>query len=158
MLLGGLCLGALSFGAVGAGCAHDTPVYVAGPLPPAPPPPPAPRSPPAHHAVDHRDWTKLGERWVDGTRDRDVITVDENKGPYRRVMIVVENSALEMFDVDITFADGEVFSPHTRHVFEAETRSHTIDLPGTRRSIRKVAFRYGNLPGGGRAQAELWAQ
>jgi len=104
------------------------------------------------------DWNKLGERWVDGTRDRDVIPVGIRAGAYRRVMIVVENSALEMYNVEVHFADGSVFSPQTRHVFAANTRSHVIDLPGARRSIRSVEFHYGNLPGGGRAQAELWAQ
>ena len=79
-------------------------------------------------------------------------------GSYRRIMIVVENSALEMHDVTVHFADGTSFSPPTRHVFAANTRSHVIDLPGTRRSIQSIEFRYGNLPGGGRAQAELWAQ
>jgi hypothetical protein len=33
-----------------------------------------------------------------------------------------------------------------------------IDLPGDARVIRSVEFRYGNLPGGGRAKAELWAE
>ena len=104
------------------------------------------------------DWNKLGERWVDGTRDRDFIPVGARAGAYRRIMIVVENSALEMQDVVVHFDDGSAFSPPTRHVFAANTRSHVIDLPGTRRNIRSVEFRYGNLPGGGRAQAELWAQ
>jgi hypothetical protein len=63
-----------------------------------------------------------------------------------------------MYNVEVHFADGSVFSPQTRHVFAANTRSHVIDLPGARRSIRSVEFHYGNLPGGGRAQAELWAQ
>jgi len=117
------------------------------------------RDPPRAAYVEPRaDWNKLGERWVDGTRDRDVIPVGIRAGAYRRVMIVVENSALEMYDVEVHFADGSVFSPQTRHVFAANTRSHVIDLPGARRSIRSVEFHYGNLPGGGRAQAELWAQ
>jgi hypothetical protein len=111
------------------------------------------------HAVTARtDWKKLGERWVDGTRDRDVITVGADDGAYRRMMIVVEHSALEMHDVVVTFRDGSRFSPPTRLVFSANTRSQVIDLPGTQRVIRTVDFRYGNLPGGGRAQAELWAQ
>jgi hypothetical protein len=100
----------------------------------------------------------LGERSVDGVRDRDVISVGGREGRYRRIMIVVENSALEMFDVVVTFGDGERFSPATRHVFSANTRSHVIDLPGDARVIRSVEFRYGNLPGGGRARAELWAE
>jgi len=130
--------------AAGIGCAHRQP---------------APREGHHEHAVESRgDWTKLGERWVDGARDRDVITVGAHEGRYRRMMIVVEHSALEMFDVVVTFGDGTRFSPTTRHVFSADTRSHVIDLPGRDRVIRTVEFRYGNLPGGGRAQAELWAQ
>ena len=117
------------------------------------------RAPAREYRTDYRgDWNKLGERWVDGSRDRDVIPVGGRYGAYRRIMIVVEHSALEMDDVVVRFADGSAFSPQTRHVFAANTRSHVIDLPGSRREIRSVEFRYGNLPGGGRAQAELWAQ
>ena len=117
------------------------------------------RPAPREYRADYRgDWNKLGERWVDGTRDRDVIPVGPRAGAYRRIMIVVENSALEMQDVVVRFDDGSAFSPPTRHVFAANTRSHVIDLPGARRNIQSVEFRYGNLPGGGRAQAELWAQ
>src|SRR6476646_6613542 len=117
-------------------------------------PPERGAAPPASRAEWRGDWRKLGERWVDGTRDRDVIPVGVREGAYRRIMIVVEHSALEMYDVTVRFADGSSFSPPTRHVFAANTRSHVIDLPGTRRSIHSVEFRYGNLPGGGRAEAE----
>ena len=117
------------------------------------------RSTPRAYRADYRaDWNKLGERWVDGTRDRDVIPVGERYGAYRRIMIVVEHSALEMNSVVVNFEDGSSFAPATRHVFAANTRSHVIDLPGTRRNIRSVELRYSNLPGGGRAQAEIWAQ
>jgi hypothetical protein len=111
----------------------------------------------AHGAEPHGNWRKLGERSVDGARDRDVITVGAREGSYRRIMIVVEHSPLEMYDVKVTFTDGGMYSPATRHTFGANTRSHVIDLPGGRRTIRSVEFRYGNLPGHGRAQAELWA-
>ena len=114
--------------------------------------------PAEYRATSRADWNKLGERWVDGTRDRDVIPVGTRDGAYQRIMIVVENSALEMHDVVVHFGDGTSFSPPTRHVFAANTRSHVIDLPGARRNIRLIEFRYGNLPGGGRAQAEVWAQ
>ena len=73
-------------------------------------------------------------------------------------MIVVEHSALQMDDVVVNFSDGSRFSPTTRLMFAENSRSQVIDLPGNRRAIRSVEFRYGNLPGGGRAQAELWAQ
>ncbi|MDB4982556.1 MAG: hypothetical protein JWM82_3308 [Myxococcales bacterium] len=130
--------------ALGAGCAHRAPERRP--------------APPEARAEYRGEWIKLGERWVEGAHDRDVIPVGAREGTYRRIMIVVENSALEMYDVDVTFGDGSVFSPHTRHIFAADTRSHVIDLPGASRTIRDVQFRYGNLPGGGRAKAELWAE
>jgi len=103
-------------------------------------------------------WEKLGERMVDGKVDRDVIHVGRAEGKFSRINLVVEHSALEMFDVVVRFGDGTDFSPNVRHVFGENTRSRVIDLPGDRRVIRSVEFRYGNLPGGGRAQIELWAQ
>jgi hypothetical protein len=101
-------------------------------------------------------WERLGERWVNGGADRDVIHVGRAEGRFRRLQIVVENSALEMFDMQIVFGDGSTYSPPTRMVFERNTNSRVIDLPGGARVIRRVEFRYGNLPGGGRAQVELW--
>jgi hypothetical protein len=119
---------------------------------------PAERRPPPPAVEPHADWVKLGERWVDGTHDRDQIPVGAREGTYRRIMIVVDNSALEMHGLDVRFDDGSVFSPRTRHVFAPDTRSRVIDLPGSRRTIRDVTFYYGNLPGGGKAKAELWAE
>jgi hypothetical protein len=116
------------------------------------------REPPRVVEAPRGDWVKLGERWVDGTHDRDVITVGAREGRYRQIMFAVEHSALEMYDVTVTFGDGERFSPPTRHVFGAETRSRVIDLPGAARVIRSVEFRYGNLPGGGKARLELLAK
>jgi hypothetical protein len=134
-------LGAL---AAGLGCAHRHE--------------PEPVQPRHEHAGVRGDWVRLGARTVDGTHDRDVIAVGAREGKYHRIMIVVEHSALEMFDVVVTFGDGSRFSPPTRHIFGANTRSHVIDLPGNARIIRNVEFRYGNLPGGGQAEAELWAE
>ncbi|MCB9562903.1 MAG: hypothetical protein H6709_11600 [Kofleriaceae bacterium] len=103
-------------------------------------------------------WDRLGERRVDGAVDRDVIHVGRDDGRYRRIKLVVEGSALEMYDVVVVFGDGQQFSPTTRLVFGRGTTSRTIDLPGGARVIRRVEFRYGNLPGGGRAHVVLWAR
>lgn len=128
----------------GVGCAHKSAERREPRVVEAPPP--------------RGDWVRLGERWVDGTHDRDVIPVGAREGRYHQIMFVVEHSALEMYDVIVTFGDGERFSPPTRHVFSAETRSRVIDLPGNARVIRSVEFRYGNLPGGGKARLELLAK
>jgi hypothetical protein len=103
-------------------------------------------------------WEKLGERWVDGKVDRDAIDVGAREGRFRRVMLKVEHSAMELYDIRFVFGDGSDFSPNTRIAFDKDSRTRTIDLPGGARIIRRVEFRTGNLPGGGRAQLEVWAQ
>jgi hypothetical protein len=110
------------------------------------------------HVEDTTLWEKLGERTVTGAGDHDVIRVGGHEGRFRRVMIKVEHSSLTMYDIVITFGNGETFSPDTRLVFGRNSRSRVIDLPGVERIIRRVDFAYGNLPGGGRAQVELWAK
>ena len=103
-------------------------------------------------------WDKLGERWVQGGVDRDVIHVGRDDGRFTKIKLKAEHSALELFDVQVVFADGTAFSPGTRLVFGQGAWSRDIDLPGGARAIRRVEFRYGNLPGGGKAQLELWAR
>jgi len=103
-------------------------------------------------------WEKLGERNVDGKADRDTIAVGRAEGRFSAIQIKVEQSALEMYDVLVTFGDGTTFSPPTRLVFRNGETSRVVDLPGAKRVIKKVEFKYGNLPGGGRAQIELWGK
>lgn len=103
-------------------------------------------------------WTRLGERWVNHGADHDTILVGAVEGRFTSVALRVEHSALELFDITITFGDGTTFSPGTRLIFAEDTASRTIDLPGGARVIRRVDFHYANLPGGGRAQLELWAR
>jgi hypothetical protein len=128
-----------------------------------PAPPPSPPAPPGRDKLSDRqfdrrsNWDKLGERWVEGRVDRDTIKVGKKDGAFVAFALVVEHSAVEVFDVVVTFGDGSTWSPNTRLVFGAGTTSRVIDLPGDARFIKKVEFRYGNLPGGGKAQVELWA-
>lgn len=103
----------------------------------------------------HSAWDKLGERWVDGRVDRDVVPVVRRER-YQRIMLVVEHSAVELYDVVIVFGNGEVYAPGTRLTFGQGATSREIDLPGNARHIERIEFRYGNLPGGGKAQVEVW--
>jgi hypothetical protein len=110
-------------------------------------------------AFDARSgWDKLGERWVDGAVDHDTIAVGAKEGKYTKVMFIVEKSAVELHDVKITFGNGSDFSPGTRYIFGPNETTRVIDLPGDARVIRKIEFKYSNLPGGGRAQVEAWAK
>ena len=109
-------------------------------------------------AMRAEGWTKLGERWVQGNTDRDVIEVGKSEGKFRKLILVVEHSALEMFNMDVEFLDGTHFSPETRFKFEEGVKSREIDLPGDARGIRRVSFKYGNVPGGGKSQIEVWGR
>ena len=103
----------------------------------------------------HSQWDKLGERWVQGRVDRDMIPVHRRER-YSKIKIVVEHSALELYDVVIHFGNGEVYSPGTRLIFGEGSGSREIDLPGGLRHIERIELVSGNLPGGGRAQVEVW--
>jgi len=107
----------------------------------------------------NQGWRKLGERMVNGGGvDKDRIVVGRGDGTFRRLMIVVEHSSLELYDMNIEFTNGQHYSPNLRHRFREGSRSHQIDLPGDKRTIRDVTFKYANLPGGGAAQIELWGR
>ncbi len=110
---------------------------------------------PGKPAFREAGWEKLGERTVDAKVDRDTIAVGKDDGAFTAIQMKVEGSSLVMFDVKVTFGNGETFEPKTRLVFEQGTTSRVIDLPGEKRGIKKVEFRYANLPGGGKARVEL---
>ena len=87
------------------------------------------------------DWDHIGMRPVDFRVDHDVIS-GAGDGAFRAIRIDVEGGDLEMFDVKITFANGETFSPGMRLYFREGTRSRVIDLPGAARLIRRIDFFY----------------
>ncbi|MGE0870249.1 MAG: hypothetical protein AB7P03_16915 [Kofleriaceae bacterium] len=127
----------------------------------APPPPPGARMPMPHVNFDNRGWTMLGERDVEGRRrgDRDRIMVGRHEGRFNKLTIVVKDSDLEMIDFSIKFDRGPDWRPPAvGHYFRENSRTRVIDLPGDNRVIKYIDFRYRNLPGGGRAKVQVWAQ
>ena len=125
-----------------------------GPPPPRhvhQPPPPGP-------AFDPAGWELLGETMVDGKSDMDRIPVGKKEGRFTNLMLVVENSDLEMIDMEIEFNNGQKVSPDVRQFFRENSRTRAIDLPGEKRFIKNVTFHYRNLPGGGRARVALYGK
>ena len=113
---------------------------------------------PAEAHAMRNGYTYLGERWVNGGLDHDAIAVGRADGRWNSIMIVVENAPVEMYDMIVTFGDGEKFDPKTRLTFGPDSTSRMIDLPGRNRVIRRVDFHYGNIAGDGKAKVELWAR
>jgi hypothetical protein len=89
-----------------------------------------------------RGWELLGERVAELKMDRDRIEVGRREGRFSTLRVAVKGAPLEMYDMVVTFEDGNTFSPNIRHQFNENTWSREIDLPGDRRAIRSVDFRY----------------
>jgi hypothetical protein len=116
-----------------------------------PPPPPV-----TSVRWNSQGWTLLGKTTVDGWRDRDRLQIATGQ-PFSKLMFVAGGSDVEIFDAVVTFTNGEKFAATWRTLFREGTRTAPIDLPGRQRGIESIDFRYGNLPGGGRASVEVWA-
>lgn len=116
-----------------------------------------PGAPAEDHAM-RNGFYYLGERFVNGSADHDIIHVGRRDGRFHELMIVVERAPIELYDMVVTFGNGDRFEPHNRLVFGADTTSRRIDLPGGARIVQRVDFRYGNLVAGAQAKVELWGR
>jgi hypothetical protein len=124
---------------------------------PAPAAPSSPRPSVAGHP-DMTGWRLMGDAWVTGQFEREIIRVGKYEGRVARVMLVVTDSNLEVRDVMIQFGNGQRWSPGLRNSFGDGSRSRAIDLPGHVRFIRGVELIHGSVAPGGRAHTEIWGQ
>jgi hypothetical protein len=99
-----------------------------------------PRSPSAD------GWVHIGAREVDFRRETDAIRAEGERG-FNTILLAVEGADVEISNVVVNFANGEHFRPEVRLVFEENSRSRFIDLPGNARDIRNIEFRYRTLRG-----------
>jgi hypothetical protein len=113
---------------------------------------------PAAFTWDSKGWVMLGQREVSGRVDHDRIEVGRREGRFSRLTLVVLDSDLELLDFEIKFAKGPPWHPEVKHFFKEGARTRVIDFPGDERVIRFIDFKYRNLPGGGRAKVQVWAQ
>lgn len=110
-----------------------------------------------HDNRAHRDpaadgWMHIGARQVDFRSDHDVIA-SEGGRKFNTILLAVEGADIELYNVSVNFANGEHFDPETRLVFEENSRSRFIDLPGEARDIRNIEFRYRTLRRSGESKA-----
>lgn len=122
------------------------------------PPPAAPAPPGIAGHPDVTGWRLLGDGWVTGQFERQIIHVGKSEGRTTRVMLVVTESSLDVGDVVLQFGNGQRQSPGLRHSFADGSRSRAIDLPGHVRFIRAVELARGSVPPGRRAHVEIWGQ
>ena len=103
-------------------------------------------------------WEPLGTRRVSFDLDRDGIDVAAREGAFTAIRIEVEGGTLEMYNIEISFRNGETWSPPTRVVFRDGAWSRTIDLPGPARLISRVDFWYRSRMRRGEATVRLFGR
>jgi hypothetical protein len=110
--------------------------------------------------MDLSGWTMLGEQKVNGRKaDKDKIKVGRDEGKFSKLTIVVLDSDLQLIDLSVKFNKGKEWNPQLGdQYFREGTRTHVIDLPGDKRVIKEIDFKYKNLPGGGDAKVQVWAR
>ena len=125
-------------------------------------PPPSSPAPAVQPSVagppDMSGWRLLGDAWVTGQFERQLVRVGKYEGRVARVMLVITHSNLEIGDVVIQFGNAQRWSPGLRHSFADGSRSRAVDLPGHVLFIRAVELVRGSVPPGTRAHVEVWGQ
>jgi hypothetical protein len=82
----------------------------------------------------------LGQRQADFKLDRDRIVVGRSDGGFRELRFAVKGAPVQIYDMVVTFGNGQQFKPNVKWIFDERTSSRNIDLPGDRRAIKHVDF------------------
>jgi hypothetical protein len=101
-------------------------------------------------------WEEIGSLVADLNLDHGIIDT-RGEGRFWSIRIEAAGADLEMYDIRMTFGNGEVFVPSLRHHFQEGSSSRRIDLPGGQRHLRKIEFWYKAVqPGPGQARIVVW--
>ena len=90
-------------------------------------------------------WELLGQREVDFRNDRDQIDVGRSEGQFRQLQIRVKDAPIEINNMVVRFGNDETFSPKIRYKFAEGSGTQVIDLPGERRTIKRIDFSYKSI-------------
>lgn len=102
-------------------------------------------------------WVRLGSTDVDGRGDTDTINVRQS-GTFRSLMFRVTESPVRIHEVVVRFEGGGEFRPRLRRNFGRGSGSHVIDLPGRRRDIDRITFRFSDLRRGRKAIVSVFGR
>jgi hypothetical protein len=106
---------------------------------------------------DKREWVLLGREKVGFINESDAITVNK-KTAYTAIRFLVEDRPIRLHDLKIYFDNGTAFDASVDSDIQPGEYSRVIDLPGNKRKIDKIEFRYrttGNILKG-RATIKLY--
>lgn len=88
------------------------------------------------------EWKLLGTKKVKFKTERDVILVGADEGVFTKIKLTVKKSGIRFKDMKVHFSNGDIVDVKIRRVIPAGGETRVIDLPGKKRSIKKVVFWY----------------
>jgi hypothetical protein len=88
------------------------------------------------------DAVMLGERTVAFKANHNIIQVGRYEGFFRSLFFVVEKNDIQIYNLVITYGNGERERIDTRLNFNADSRSRALTFHGGKRRIRTIAFTY----------------
>jgi len=109
-------------------------------------------------ALPVADWELLGTRRVSFAVDHDALVVGARSGAFKAIKLEVAGGDLVMYNIKVTFGNGETWSPNTRLNFDRGSWSRTMDLPGPARIIRRIDFWYRSRLRRGTATVRVFGQ
>jgi hypothetical protein len=84
----------------------------------------------------------LGKREVNNVTDHDSITLGYGAGKFRALRFHVADAPVHIYDVRVTFANGEVQTLAANENVPAGMNSRTYDLSGYERVISRIDLVY----------------
>ena len=88
-----------------------------------------------------QNWVVLGDKTVDRRAENDTIKV-KKKGTFRKIKLQVKGNGVRFFDLKVHFENGDVLDVALTAHINRGGQTRVIDLPGGKRDIKKVVFRY----------------
>lgn len=99
-------------------------------------------------------WRLLGEKVINFTADKDLITVT-GADAFRKLKFKILDAPVQMIDMKVMFENGETQDVPLNFRMEQGHESRVIDLPGIARRIKVVYFNYKTARAGFRGKAKL---
>jgi hypothetical protein len=91
-------------------------------------------------------WENLGCKQVNFLVDKDTIEVGRKEGTYKSLRLKVRQAPVELFDIRVTFGNGDKQTIQVRQAVPAGAESRPIDLNGKSRGIQRIEMLYRSIP------------
>ncbi len=94
------------------------------------------------HCATAGSWALLGTKTVKIVGERDVIVVTGAEGTFSKIKLLVKRRGIHIGKIVVHYGNGTSAKVAVRKFIPAGGETRAIDLPGNKRTIKKVVFHY----------------